>query len=282
MTLYHYTDQSGFMGIFLEQELWATKIQYLNDEKEYSLALDLTRIQLQCLVEKYVQENNSALVDKLNYYIDCIPNIKDMNICVSSLTENGDLLSQWRGYSRKLGGYSIGFNKLALQPFVHLKGFELAQCVYETTAQNELIKNMINSVLDDFKSKPEDQYTIGAYNESSRVFLQRLAKIAPLLKDSSFTEECEWRIIAEVNYENLDFRSGSSMLMPFCKIKLNNIKNVYFNSLIDEVIVGHTPNPELAVSATEAFILKHFPPKSGNNYICPIDVKISKIPFRNW
>ncbi|TON64499.1 hypothetical protein CGH53_23715, partial [Vibrio parahaemolyticus] len=30
MKLYHYTDQNGFMGILGCNELWATKILYLN------------------------------------------------------------------------------------------------------------------------------------------------------------------------------------------------------------------------------------------------------------
>lgn len=41
MILYHYTDQNGFMGIFQQRELWATKIQFLNDSNEHKLALDL-------------------------------------------------------------------------------------------------------------------------------------------------------------------------------------------------------------------------------------------------
>lgn len=282
MTLYHYTDQNGFMGIFINQELWATKIQYLNDEKEYSLALELAKSHLENLIQGAERQQDRALITKLNYYIDSIPNIKNMNICVSSLTENGDLLSQWRGYSRTLGGYSIGFNELALEPFIRCQGFELAQCVYEVESQKKLVENMINTVLEEFSSEPEPGYKMQVYYESANEFLERLAKIAPLLKDSSFAEECEWRVIAGVNFENLEFRSGNSMLTPFCKINLDSRKNRDFDRLIDEIIVGHTPHPELAISATEAFILKQFPPRNGDDYQCPIEVKKSEIPFRNW
>ncbi|WP_138598909.1 MULTISPECIES: DUF2971 domain-containing protein [unclassified Pseudoalteromonas] len=279
MTLYHYTDQNGFMGIFINQELWATKIQYLNDEKEYALALTLAKEHLEDLIEEAKTHQERALITKLNYYIDIIPNIKNMNICVSSLTENGDLLSQWRGYSRTLGGYSIGFNEFAFEPFITLQGFELAQCVYENNAQKELVKSMIDQVIDEFNSEPEPGYKMETYYESGNEFLDRLAKIAPLLKDSSFAEECEWRVIATVNFEDLEFRAGNSMLTPFYKV---NLDSVDFSRLIDEIIVGHTPHPELAISATEAFVLKHFPPLDKDDYQCPIKVKQSNIPFRNW
>ena len=127
MTLYHYTDQNGFMGIVLNQELWASKIQYLNDEKEYRLALDLANSHLKKLIKN---SNDRALKTRLNYYLGITKNIQNINICVCSLTENGDLLSQWRGYSRTLGGYSVGFNIYAIEPFIRINGFELVKCIY--------------------------------------------------------------------------------------------------------------------------------------------------------
>lgn len=83
MTLYHYTDQSGFMGIFLNQELWATKIQYLNDEKEYNLALELAE---HILKERIQKTKERTLKTRLEYYLEIIPFIKDQNVCVCSLT----------------------------------------------------------------------------------------------------------------------------------------------------------------------------------------------------
>jgi hypothetical protein len=34
--IYHYTNQSGLLGILENRELWATKIHYLNDSTEFS------------------------------------------------------------------------------------------------------------------------------------------------------------------------------------------------------------------------------------------------------
>ena len=282
MTLYHYTDQNGFMGIFINQELWATKIQYLNDKKEYTLALELAKKHLEELIKNAEKQENRALIAKLNYYIKSIPNIKDMNICVSSLTENGDLLSQWRGYSNHLGGYSIGFNIFALEPFINHQGFELAKCIYEPKEQEKVIKKMINELIEEFNSEVEPSHKMLIHYESGNHFTNRLAKIAPLLKDSSFAEECEWRIVSTVNFNNLEFRTGNSMLTPYFKIDLDSRKNQDFDRLIDEIIVGHTPHHELAISATKAFILKHFPPISGDYNECSIEVKQSRIPLRNW
>lgn len=279
MTLYHYTDQNGFMGIVLNQELWASKIQYLNDEKEYRLALDLANSHLKKLIKN---SNDRALKTRLNYYLGVTKNIQNINICVCSLTENGDLLSQWRGYSRTLGGYSVGFNIYAIEPFIRINGFELVKCIYNPEIQKSKISEIIDTIVCEFNDEPEPDYKMEPHYESGDIFLERLAKIAPTLKDSSFAEEAEWRIISRVNFEQLEFRSGKSMLTPYFKISLCCREHRDFDRLIDEIIVGHTPHPDLAVSATEAFILKHFPPINGDDYKCPIDVKKSSIPFRNW
>ena len=37
--LFHYTNQEGLLGILGNNEIWASKIQYLNDSTELGLAL---------------------------------------------------------------------------------------------------------------------------------------------------------------------------------------------------------------------------------------------------
>jgi hypothetical protein len=39
--LYHYTSQDGLIGMLNEKTIWASKIHYLNDSKEFALALEL-------------------------------------------------------------------------------------------------------------------------------------------------------------------------------------------------------------------------------------------------
>jgi hypothetical protein len=33
--LYHYTSQDGLLGILDSKSIWASKVQYLNDEQEF-------------------------------------------------------------------------------------------------------------------------------------------------------------------------------------------------------------------------------------------------------
>src|SRR6266849_4114272 len=48
--LYHYTGQIGLLGIVEKAEVWATKIQYMNDATEFGVALRLARQWLENIV----------------------------------------------------------------------------------------------------------------------------------------------------------------------------------------------------------------------------------------
>lgn len=278
MKLYHYTDQNGFMGILGARELWATKIQYLNDNNEYNLAFSIAISYLNKLLIKKVDDNVRFRLKRMIANIDSVSN---KNICVCSLSEEGDLLSQWRGYSNVLGGYSIAFDKDELSECLSRQGFDLRPCIYEKKEQEKILINAIDEVLEEFKDFQEpnqnshhpSSHTFSS--DSSIKFWEVISKISPFIKDSHFSEEKEWRIVSKngISFSNLEFRPGKSMLTPYFKILLNGIN---FQP-IKEIIVGHTPHLELAKNATQAFIYKNFPVQSERPF-----VRSSQIPFRNW
>jgi hypothetical protein len=59
--LYHYTDQFGLIGIVNTSELWATKIHYMNDSTEFSLALGMAK---DFLKEKLVKVEQTESTSK--------------------------------------------------------------------------------------------------------------------------------------------------------------------------------------------------------------------------
>jgi hypothetical protein len=283
MLLYHYTDQNGFMGIIQNHELWATKIQYLNDSSEFLLAIDLAKNHLQRLLPT---QTDSKVTFRINRFISNLQNIINLNLCVCSLSEEGDLLSQWRGYSKQQGGYCIGFDKDELENLLSSQGYILKQCIYEQLEQNELIKSVISSSLELFSNYDEpDINHVSMSSRSSKYFTKELSKIAPLIKNKSFSEEQEWRIMSNggINYNSLSFRTGTSMLIPFNKIFLRKD----FWNLIKLVTVGHTPHSELAKSSTMAFLYQQqdaalkIMPQSNETPDVPSVIN-SKIPYRSW
>jgi hypothetical protein len=103
--LYHYTTQSGLLGILKSDSLWATKIHYLNDASEYQLAFDLATDVLRRLSKG---EKSTRKRRKVNCLLDNLTTIESMNVCVCSFSAQRDLLSQWRAYTGGNAGYSLG------------------------------------------------------------------------------------------------------------------------------------------------------------------------------
>lgn len=276
MNLYHYTDQNGLLGIIKNKEIWATKIQYLNDENEYRLANKLAQRALEFLLKN---KEYSSHEFRIRRFLASLDNYQDNNLCVCSLSEHGDLLSQWRGYARSHGGYSIGFDKDELQKVVEGKGYKLVKCIYNESEQVQAITKVILDSLEKFIDFDEpNQDDVHVSSDSSKYFCNQLSCVSSYIKDSSFKEEAEWRIVALVRFQNLEFRPGKSMLIPFTRISLDSSPV----NLFSEFIVGHTPHAFLAEKATQAFLLSQFPPAENQTYECIFRVKKSKIPYRSW
>jgi Protein of unknown function (DUF2971) len=139
-TLYHHTTQEGFLGIVKTDELWASKIHYMNDAREFALGLNLARTEID-----YFRNDPKSTLDKakLERMRDEIKTIDVVNVFVCSFSAKGDMLSQWRAYAGRSCGFSIGFDRATLDRLGVEAGFVLAPCVYEPERQRKMIKELI-------------------------------------------------------------------------------------------------------------------------------------------
>ena len=101
--LYHYTNVNALLEIARTRCLHATHIGYLNDSAEVSYAFGILR---QRLPEVFNGPESAELRESIEHHIDMLGRF---NIFVASLSEQGDLLSQWRAYSKGPSGISVGF-----------------------------------------------------------------------------------------------------------------------------------------------------------------------------
>jgi len=276
VNLYHYTDQNGFLGIFGNKELWATRIQYLNDAKEFILTKELAERALKAMLRDHKYESSRFRIER---FISNLDNYTSQNLCVSSLSEERDALSQWRGYSNSHGGYSIGFKKDDLISLIEGQGLRIEKCIYDEVEQVDVISNVIRESLEKFKDCPEPYLDeVEITSESTSHFLKKLTYVSTYIKDVGFSEEKEWRIIGLVQFKDLDFRAGRSSLIPFTKINLES----RFTDLISEIVVGHTPNMKLAVEATDCFLIKNYRRMNSSSYEHDFTIEESQIPYRSW
>ncbi|EJG2012304.1 DUF2971 domain-containing protein [Vibrio parahaemolyticus] len=274
MNLYHYTDQNGFIGIFNNKELWATKIQYLNDHNEYYLAIEIASKEIKALMEKEQDLETKCVYQEFLSRIELISNI---NLCVCSLSENGDLLSQWRGYSNKMGGYSVGFKLNEIKLIAKRNKFDLLKCIYDEEEQKKKVVSVIKkaiSFVDKDGGCKENKHCIDYFEEG-------IIKLAPIIKDKNFSEESEWRLVKIVSTSDMKFRAGNSMLTPYVGFSLGDKRQV--KEVLDTVIVGHTPHVQLAIQATKTFLCNSLLEKSDYPIgLNPFNIVESKIPYRSW
>lgn len=268
--LYHYTDSSGLLGIFSSQNIWASRIDCLNDTEEYKSG--------KSVVEKVVKKirrrkNTGDFFQELDSWWDFTGANEPF---VASFCEEGDLLSQWRGYAGGHGGYSIGIDprySLDYHSSRPAKVLDLVRCLYDEDALDCLITSVINYFLHQWMANFAEDADKKTGSEPMQCGLL-LPVLAASLKNKSFEEEKEWRIInLSRDLKMLRFRSGPSFLIPYVEIPLGEaeLSNL---GIIKEVVVGPRPNPKLAETTLKKFI-------ECSVEGCP-SIRQSSVPFRNW
>ena len=272
--IYHYTNQTGLLGIVKTRELWASKIQCLNDTTEFRHGLNHIRYILK------QREAEAADPIERNYIAaiwDHVERWSMLNVFVVSFSGSPDLLSQWRAYSKNELGYALGFGINRLRRLASKQGFNLEQCIYDTTQQQKRAGETVDHHLEYFRTLRErfaDPESIEGWTQNLiREFFPHVCALAPLFKDHSFSEEREWRLISvpkSSRDKEYNLRPGRNFLIPYYSFSL--VEDGKFT--IDDVIVGPSPEKDLALSGAFDFLIR-------NEVVLGNGVQNSRIPFRS-
>lgn len=273
----HYTSQSGLLGIVTNQNIWATNIKYLNDEHEFLDALELIReiIPTSKITPDFDEHAlHKEYLQKLEKRLNNLDVFVSESVFIFSLSEETDLLSQWRGYCPENNGYCLIFDIESLFESVKEKfqNSYLVKCVYEKEKKEAKLRELLNKYWNLYmraNSKKEKNEII--YNFSTDVSL-----LASHFKHPSFSEEKERRIViitdSEID-ENLKFREGKFSLIPYIELPVTkeNIK---------QICIGPTSNRELSRRSLEMLLEKIY----GLDFVFEqtVDVAFSKTPYRSW
>ena len=266
--LYHYCGLSTFLNIFRKDDsgqpyiaIWLSDIQKSND----SLELKKLRNYLLDKIDEYIWDKRNVCNKEINHEKDTFLQtlwrsskketydfvFKHLAFCLS---ENGDLLSQWRGYADDGQGVSIGFKKaffekismLTLKPYEDSEAtFEFKPVIYEDEKAWEYINQ--ESGIDKFYSFKKYRDERDCVNNA----IKSVIRAAPFYKNSAFAEECEWRLVASYvsseitpsifsRYSNdtlrckeIEYSASCGKLIPHVEIQSFNI-----NDIIEEIYIG--------------------------------------------
>ena len=246
--VYHYTTISGLIGIISGKKLWASDCQFLNDGTELSYARDIFFSELNIL--------NLPHIEGGGYIIPALP-LDTFYMFITCFCENGDLLSQWRGYGLNQG-YSLGFDVSLLKLIDNIDG--VIPVEYGITNPSKYFAHEL-----EFATHRTAHPEMSAYN-ATRNILPRLVKI----KNPCFKEEKEWRLLKQFTEEiNEDqeilFRKSSNGPIPYQEIS-------FPRECLTEVIIGPGEHIDIREKAIRK-ILNYYE-------FWEVTIRISEIPFR--
>jgi len=239
-TLYHYCATATFQAIVQNSSVWLSSLTMTNDSSEGQLVRDT-------LVRLARQDNlEPAAISKLDAEIRNLEEMFDgLGLCLS---EDGDLLSQWRAYTADATGVSIGFDRVCLEQAVRdatepeYKHLKLSKVEYSPDGHEELLMELYRDIRKRYEeggqngtgSKLPMDSSTGSWiddledlmTDLSHSRYWKLYEFVPrmyLLKPPEFREEGEWRLhtIRTRGYRgNYSFHPRSAEIVPYLKFPL--------------------------------------------------------------
>lgn len=194
------------------------------------------------------------------------------------MSEEGDLLSQWRAYADGGAGVSIGFEREYFEELGATKrdrnddfNASLTKIEYDPGKQREIVAEHLDDILRLVSEGALQRPTLLTSEDEAKrcqdkfrsMCLRFMFFIFPLftLKSPAFVEEREWRIISHLVRDpksgemdvisNMEFRALSDRIVPFVRIKLEPLAH----RSITDVVLG--PKNITPVEIVSGLLRKH-------------------------
>ncbi|HYE01146.1 MAG TPA: DUF2971 domain-containing protein [Alphaproteobacteria bacterium] len=215
--LYHYTTLSSFLGIVEAPCFWASDLSFMNDRTELDYGLQLCFEELDDYVGGEQEREITAAVRRTIGH-------GPTRICVVSFCEDGDSLSQWRGYAEYGRGVAIG---LRARNLVQQSDWDIQKVIYDEDRQRRLVRRFLEACLRLRREVANDAKSREEFRDAVAILLEY---VASLLKHPAFRDERECRLIRYVSPEdNLQFRAAEKRIVPYTVV---NCDRAAFHSVI--------------------------------------------------
>lgn len=197
--IYKYCSAELFEKIVNSHSMWMTDISESNDTSELKLVYNVVK---ETFVEEFDQKKPEYMdeffnkEDFLKFYEAHTKNIDEveMNVhtqYVSCFSQDGDMLSQWRGYADDGKGLSICFDsdKLIIDDSYTYRKVE-----YNLYKQKALFRPEIKRLISEIRQYVKANKTIDGYDKSKfMVAYNKLLLMGVFVKNNFFNEEHESR-----------------------------------------------------------------------------------------
>jgi hypothetical protein len=262
--LWHYTTTAGMKGILEGRYLMGTDASYFNDKSETQHGVRLlTEVVEEMRPGSIGSPQEMAFLEIVQRFGN--PRSLELKVLATCFCEDGDLLSQWRGYG---GGYALGFDsnfglqhtKVESEVLSPGPGVTLLKVVYD----DDLTKGKMREALRQFLIVIRGDAAGGMEND----YLVRVASICSGLlnvymlaaKHSGFAEENEWRVIGLVDeeraHEVLSLRVLGNNLIPYMEMRLRDPGRVDSPLPLRTATIGPTIDSARAMESLSILLAK--------------------------
>lgn len=198
--LYHYCGLETFINILENKSLWLSDVRKSNDKDELEHLKREAVVQLLTAQNKYLKHYSQAegftydfeAMEEINVAAESYVKTEALITWVFCLSEESDLLSQWRGYGDNGAGISIGFD------FEYLNQLNtIDQVESKIMFSLKPIKYGRESAIDHFAPILATENIPMDFEKFKRLCEMASLSVfaeAPFYKNDSFAEEKEWRI----------------------------------------------------------------------------------------
>jgi len=255
--LYHYCAVNSFYKIIESKKIHVSEALYTNDSAEIIWGKNKAGVIFQDIENQSKGQNLQPalrkMYDSYNLNLDC------GSPYIFCLSENGDLLSQWRSYAEDAAGFSIGLTvdtlckglNIKFKEQTHLMGggdpiFVLNPVVYDDQLQDILIRicvkiglievdnGIFDEILPQWELLPFKLYFRRQSTSDGIVNAAiNLCHLSFIFKNKGFVEEKEWRIMVTPNrifpadkilgrYVK-SFKVNAGIIKPFMEIDFKDI-----------------------------------------------------------
>lgn len=275
--LYHYCSLNSFFNIIQSDTLRLFDISKSNDSKECKWIANSFFENLTLSNESYkdsIYQLIESQIEKLGIYAICF-------------SDNGDLLSQWRGYAQDGNGIAIGFSMDCLKSFQHKYYAKFGRIIYKEVQQKAFLKRLN----DMYFPKVSNRIALGVIAD----FFGKYKLEIPFYKNPSFEEEHEWRVvvaddkgspksyqknlshaIGKCSFSKVKYSTDGKKLISYIEVDFSRIKREF----VREIHIG----PKSSVSKQDIvdFLSYNDYYELGESYSekSPIKIEYSKSTYR--
>lgn len=227
-SLYHYCSTNSFVAILDSRSVWLSSLRLSSDSMEGRHVVKV----LNSLVE-----HDEFSVEVKKGLLLTVGNIESqLDGLAFCLSEEGDLLSQWRGYADDGRGVAIGFSVEYLKLLEQLSRAELPRTFRVHKVEYEESRHA--DVIESTYSKLRPLLARGAFGtpwsakdrelselngDANRLAVQLMLHFFEL-KSGAFAEEREWRLVSHIGMSNANdpclMRSAAYRIIPYRKLDL--------------------------------------------------------------